>query len=242
MRRLTIQYRDLGKMPYQKAWDLQERLLKANVDLKIAAGRSTKAGEVDTQSYLLFCEHPHVYTLGKSGKVEHLLLDDASIAKKGISFFKINRGGDITYHGPGQITGYPIFDLEKLKPDLGWYLRTLEEVMIGLLAEYGLKGDRIKGATGVWLGINTHNPRKICAFGVRCSRWISMHGFALNVNTDLSYFNHIIPCGINDKGVTSLQVELGRAIDVKEVKEGLKRHFVLQFGLEYEGMERSSTV
>lgn len=225
----AVRVQDMGLIDYQEAWDLQESLLRVNVGLKLASGKSAPH-KIDTQHYLLLCEHPHVYTLGKSGSEEHILINEEERAEKGISYYKINRGGDITYHGPGQITGYPIFDLEKFKPDLGWYLRTMEEVMIRLLAEYGLEGGRSQGETGVWLGVGTDNPRKICAFGVRCSRWITMHGFALNVNTDLSYFEHIVPCGIEDKGVTSLQQELGREIPMSEVKEKLVQHFAELFG------------
>ncbi|MCL4138396.1 UNVERIFIED_CONTAM: hypothetical protein GTU68_040522, partial [Idotea baltica] len=214
-----VHYRDLGSIDYQEAWDLQEVLLKENL--------------VSTHHHLLFCEHPHVYTLGKSGKDSHLLINAQSMDNLGISYYRINRGGDITYHGPGQITGYPIFDLEKFKSDIGWYLRTLEEVVIQLLATYGLKGGRIPGATGVWLDIDSPFPRKICALGVRCSRWVSMHGFALNVNTDLSYFSHIVPCGINDKGVTSLQAELGHSLDISEVKDKLKEMFAQEFDFQY---------
>lgn len=224
-----VQVQDMGLIDYQEAWDLQESLLRVNVGLKLANVKAAPH-KIDTQHYLLFCEHPHVYTLGKSGSEDNLLLGEAERAEKGISYYKINRGGDITYHGPGQITGYPIFDLEKFKPDLGWYLRTMEEVMIRLLAGYGLEGGRSEGETGVWLGVGTDNPRKICAFGVRCSRWITMHGFALNVNTDLRYFDHIIPCGIDDKGVTSLAQELGRDISMTEVKNKLVQHFAELFG------------
>lgn len=227
----SVRVQDLGPIDYQEAWDLQESLLRVNVGLKLAAGKSAPH-KIDTQHYLLLCEHPHVYTLGKSGSEDHLLIDEATRKEKGIFYYQINRGGDITYHGPGQITGYPILDLEKFKPDLGWYLRTMEEVMIQVLAEYGLEGGRSEGETGVWLGVGTATPRKICAFGVRCSRWITMHGFALNVNTDLSYFNHIVPCGIQGKGVTSLEAELGREVSMAEVKEKLIRKFSELFGFE----------
>ncbi|MDP5172448.1 MAG: lipoyl(octanoyl) transferase LipB [Bacteroidia bacterium] len=227
-----VHFQDLGLIAYQEAWDLQESLLRVNVGLKQSASK-VAANKIATQHYLLFCEHPHVYTLGKSGEETHLLIDEATRREKGISYFKINRGGDITYHGPGQITGYPIFDLEKFKPDLGWYLRTMEEVMIRLLAEYGLDGGRIEGATGVWLGVETPSARKICAFGVKCSRWITMHGFAFNVNTDLGLFDHIVPCGIADKGVTSLQKELGHQVSMEEVKKKLKALFGELFGIEY---------
>ena len=226
-----VNFQDLGLIDYKEAWDYQEKLLKDNVLVKQAAGRDMPRDQVKTQHHLLFCEHPHVYTLGKSGKDENLLLDETERVKRDVQYYKINRGGDITYHGPGQITGYPIFDLERIKPDLGWYLRTMEEVMIRVLAEYGLTGGRIEGATGVWLDIDSDWPRKICAFGVRASRWVTMHGFALNVNTDLSYFGHIIPCGIDDKGVTSLAKELGKDIDIEEVKAKLRYHFADLFNL-----------
>ncbi len=228
-----VHYQNLGLIPYAEAWELQESLLRVNTGLKQSAERGLSPLKIPTQHYLLFCEHPHVYTLGKSGHESHLLIDEATRAAEGIEYFKINRGGDITYHGPGQITGYPIFDLEKLKPDLVWYLRTMEEVMIALLADYGLVGGRVEGATGVWLGIGGASERKICAFGVKCSRWVTMHGFALNVNSDLRFFDHIVPCGIPDKGVTSLEKELGYRLDMAEVEGHLKGHFASQFGLEY---------
>jgi lipoyl(octanoyl) transferase len=218
---------------YQEAWDLQERLLKENVDLKFEARKAKPTYIPATQHYLLFCEHPHVYTLGKSGKETNLLIDEAERQRAQVQFYKINRGGDITYHGPGQITGYPIFDLEKMKADLGWYLRNMEEVIIRVISDYGLSGERIAGATGVWLDIDSDWPRKICAFGVRCSGWITMHGFALNVNTDLDYFNHIVPCGIDDKGVTSLQQELGREINMEEVSQKLLHYFAEVFELSF---------
>jgi lipoyl(octanoyl) transferase len=224
-----VRYRDCGHISYHEAWDLQEQLLKENVDLKLAAGRAAIPASVPTRHHLLFCEHNPVYTLGKSGKAEHLLIGEAERAQRGIEYFHINRGGDITYHGPGQITGYPIFDLEKFKPDINWYLRHIEEAVIDLLAGYGITGGRIKGLTGVWIGMDSPNPRKICAIGVRCSRWVTMHGFAFNVNTDLSYFDHIIPCGIDDKGVTSLQKELGRKLDFDAVKTDLVRRLASQF-------------
>ncbi|MDX1907946.1 MAG: lipoyl(octanoyl) transferase LipB [Bacteroidia bacterium] len=224
--RQPVGFQDMGRIPYQPAWDLQERLLASNVALKLA-GRAA-----ETRHWLLFCEHDPVYTLGKSGKPEHLLLDEAARVAKGIEYYKINRGGDITYHGPGQITGYPIWDLEKFRTDIGWYLRTMEEVMISLLADYGLTGGRIAGATGVWLGTDTPDPRKICAMGVRCSRWVTMHGFAFNVNTELAYFNHIVPCGIDDKGVTSLAAELGHAVPQQEVQDKLLHHLAAHFELD----------
>ncbi len=227
-----VQYHNLGRMDYKEAWELQESLLRVNVDTKLGAGRGTDPHKIPTQHHLLFCEHNHVYTLGKSGNEENVLIDEDTLKEKNIQFFRINRGGDITYHGPGQITGYPIFDLEKFRRDIGWYLRSMEEVMIRLLADYGLEGERLEGATGVWLDAATEDARKICAMGVRASRWVTMHGFAFNVNTDLTYFDHIVPCGIEDKGVTSLSVELGRPIDLEEVKIGLIHHFSHVFDLE----------
>lgn len=186
-----------------------------------------------TQQRLLFVEHPPVFTLGKSGKPEHVLIDEQTRAEKGIEYFHINRGGDITFHGPGQLVGYPIFDLETFKTDLGWYLRSLEEVMILTLDEYGVEASRSKGETGVWLDPDVPGKaRKICAMGIRCSRWITMHGFALNVNTDLSYFSNIIPCGIVNKAVTSLQQELGREVEMEEVKEKVKTNFEKVFEIE----------
>ena len=232
----NIILQDLGEMAYQEAWDYQESLLQKNLRIKaktlslgVAAQGPDEAKsltEEPTTNYLLFVEHPPVYTLGKSGKEEHVLMDEAERERRGIQFFRTNRGGDITYHGPGQVVGYPIFDLENFFTDIGKYLRSLEEVIILTLDEYGLKGDRSPGETGVWLdpGIKG-KERKICAMGVRCSRWITMHGFALNVNTDLSYFNGIIPCGIQYKQVTSIGKELGRDVPMQEVKQKLKKHF-----------------
>jgi lipoyl(octanoyl) transferase len=192
-----------------------------------------KSGKYQTINRLLFVEHPPVYTLGKSGDISHVLIDDEQRQEKGIEFFKTNRGGDITFHGPDQLVGYPIFDLEQFKTDLGWYLRSLEEVIILTMAEYGLEGDRSAGETGVWLDPNVKGKeRKICAMGIRCSRWITMHGFAFNVNTDLNYFNYIIPCGIQNKQVTSLEKEVGHKLDMKEVKEKVKRNFEKVFGVE----------
>jgi len=217
-----IVFRDLGLMEYKAAWDLQEKLLHENVAVK----SDSNSNSADTTHYLLFTEHPPVYTLGKSGNKSNVLMSDEELAANNISFFHINRGGDITFHGPGQIVGYPILDLEKFYTDIGRYLRNIEEVIILTLADYGLKGDRSKGETGVWLDPDVPGKeRKICAIGVRCSRWVTMHGFAFNVNTDLSYFNNIIPCGIANKQVTSLSKELGREMDINEVKEKVKRNF-----------------
>jgi lipoyl(octanoyl) transferase len=229
---------DLGTMDYQEAWDKQEQLLQANVvaksslrNIEILENSSEKndffsGDEITTTNYLLFVEHPPVYTLGKSGHLENLLITEEQRMVKGIQFFKINRGGDITFHGPGQIVGYPILDLEKFYTDIGKYLRNIEEVIILTLREYGIQGQRSTGETGVWIDADVPGKeRKICAIGVRCSRWITMHGFAFNVNTDLDYFNHIIPCGIRNKKVTSLQNELGIEVSLEEVKEKIRKNF-----------------
>lgn len=223
-------------MEYQAAWDYQEKLLQENVQKKslvYSQEVETFDAGLQTSNYLLFVEHPPVYTLGKSGNKENVLLDDNGLKERKIQFFNTNRGGDITFHGPDQIVGYPILDLEKFYTDIGKYLRNLEEVIILTMAEYGLKGDRSTGETGVWIepGI-AGRERKICAIGVRCSRWITMHGFAFNVNTDLTYFNHIIPCGIVNKQVTSLEKELGYKVDIEEVKEKIKKNFATVFDAE----------
>lgn len=222
--------KDLGHKDYKETWDYQESLFEKIVELK----RKNRAENtnVPTPNYFLFVEHPHVYTLGKSGHIENLLIDEAALAKKGASFYKINRGGDITYHGPGQIVGYPIIDLENFFTDIHKYLRSLEEVIIRTLADYGIKGERSEGETGVWLDVGTPFARKICAMGVRASRWVTMHGFALNVNTDLGYFDNIIPCGIRGKAVTSLNVELSKEkVDTEEVKTLILKHFEEIFGV-----------
>ena len=222
--------KDLGHKDYKETWDYQESLFEEIVELK----RKNRAENTDlpTPNYFLFVEHPHVYTLGKSGHMENLLIDEAALAKKGASFYKINRGGDITYHGPGQIVGYPIIDLENFFTDIHKYLRSLEEVIIRTLADYGIKGERSEGETGVWLDVGTPFARKICAMGVRASRWVTMHGFALNVNTDLGYFDNIIPCGIRGKAVTSLNVELSKEkVDTEEVKIYILKHFEEIFGV-----------
>ncbi len=239
MEKQEVIFRDLGVMEYQQAWDYQEALLKENVGRKTAA-RAVEAGSeavaddlAATQHYLLFTEHPPVYTLGKSGKKSNVLMTDAELEANDISFYQTNRGGDITFHGPGQIVGYPILDLEKFYTDIGLYLRNIEEVIIKVLADYGLEGRRSSGETGVWLDPDiAGKERKICAIGVRCSRWITMHGFALNVNTELSYFNNIIPCGIVNKQVTSLEKELGRKMDTEEVKQKIKEKFEEVFAAE----------
>jgi lipoyl(octanoyl) transferase len=228
-----VEFRDLGLMDYQLAWDYQESLFEEIVAIKIKNRNSELAIQNPTPNYLLFVEHPHVYTLGKSGKQENLLLDESGLVANGATFYKINRGGDITYHGPGQLVGYPILDLDNFFTDIHTYLRLLEEAVILTLAEYGIESGRIKGLTGVWLdSINQTNPRKICALGVKSSRWITMHGFAFNINSDLDYFGHIIPCGIQDKAVTSLKKELGRAVDMGEIKEKMKKHLSVLFEME----------
>lgn len=223
-----IQLLDLGRKDYKDTWEYQESLFKDILDLKIR-NRREELG-LQTPNYFLFVEHPHVYTLGKSGDFNNLLLSEKELEGKGATFYKINRGGDITYHGPGQIVGYPILDLENFFTDIHKYLRFLEEVFIRVLADYGLTATRSEGETGVWLGVGTPFARKICALGVRASRWVTMHGFALNVNADLGYFDNIIPCGIRGKSVTSLNVELGlEEVDVEEVKEKIKKHFTELF-------------
>ena len=225
-----IQFEDLGRRQYKEIWDYQETLLKKNTGIKsayrFAQPTSSPLTDLPTTHHLLFVEHDPVYTLGKNGKGDHLLIEEAERNEKGIEFYHINRGGDITFHGPEQLVGYPIIDLEKFKTDLGWYLRNLEEVIILTMSEYGLRGDRSPGETGVWLdpGIQG-NERKICAMGIKCSRWITMHGFAFNVNTDLRYFDHIVPCGIQNKQVTSLQKELGHAVPMDEIKYRVKKNF-----------------
>lgn len=226
----TVEFRDLGSMDYQEAWTYQENLFADIVAQKIQNRNLTEAEQAITPNYLLFVEHPHVYTLGKSGKPEHLLLDEEGLGSHQATYYKINRGGDITYHGPGQLVGYPILDLDHFFTDIHRYLRYLEEAIILTLAEYGVSAGRIEGLTGVWLDHDTlKNPRKICALGVKSSRWVTMHGFAFNVNVDLSYFGHIVPCGIDDKAVTSLHLELGRQVDVQEVKEKVKKHLAALF-------------
>lgn len=245
----SVLFRDLGFRSYQSVWDEQEAMLKEKVDMKSAArmmdhvGQATNMGNTNSNTqmndtivgrltdnkiphHLLLVEHSPVYTLGKSGKTEHILISEQEMQERGIDYFHINRGGDITFHGPGQIVGYPIIDLEQFKTDLGWYLRSLEEVIILTLEQYGLKADRSKGETGVWLDPDVPGKeRKICAMGIKCSRWITMHGFAFNVNTDLTYFDHIVPCGIVGKQVTSLEKELGYTLPFEEVKTLVKKNF-----------------
>ena len=226
-----VQFLDLGVKDYKESWDYQEELFKATVALKFKKTREDAS--IETPNYLLFVEHPHVFTLGKSGAISNLLTPAAQLEEKGVSFYKINRGGDITYHGYGQIVGYPILDLDNFFTDIHKYLRFLEEMVILTLADYGLTATRSDGETGVWLDVGTPFARKICAMGVRASRWVTMHGFAFNINTDLGYFDHIIPCGIKGKGVTSLQAELGREIPLAEVQEKLLKHFKALFEVEF---------
>lgn len=227
----SVEIQDLGNKDYKQTWDYQEELFKGIVDTKIK-NRREDAG-LQTNNYFLFVEHPHVYTLGKSGDLSNLLVDEAQLKEKNATFYKVNRGGDITYHGPGQIVGYPILDLDNFFTDIHKYLRFLEEMIILTLAEYGLKAERSPGETGVWLDVGTPFARKICAMGVRASRWVTMHGFALNVNANLGYFDLMIPCGIRGKAVTSLNVELGKqTIDEDEVKEKLLKHFANLFEAE----------
>ncbi len=231
-------FSDIGLKDYKETWDFQEKLFKEIIDLKIKNRREEKS--VETPNYLLLVQHSHVYTLGKSGDVTNLLVNEKQLEAKGAKFYKINRGGDITYHGPGQIVGYPILDLDNFFTDIHKYLRFLEEMVILTLADYGLKAERSKGETGVWLDVGTPFARKICAMGVRASRWVTMHGFALNVNVDLGYFDLMIPCGIKDKAVTSLNVELGKPkVNEDEVKHKLLRHFEVLFEAEVTKQETS---
>lgn len=224
-------FKDLGLIDYKEAWDFQEKLFAGTIDEKIRIRNGEDS--IITKNYLLFCEHPHVYTLGKSGSENHLLLNEEQLAENNANFYKINRGGDITYHGPGQLVGYPIFDLDHFFSDIHKYLRFLEEAVIETLAVYGVKGDRMDGLTGVWIDANSPKARKICAMGVKSSRWVTMHGIGFNINSDLSYFSNIIPCGIDDKAVTSLKQELAREIDMKELAQVLKEKLALQFGYQY---------
>ncbi|MCS6904289.1 MAG: lipoyl(octanoyl) transferase LipB [Bacteroidia bacterium] len=229
-----VYFQDWGFIPYAEAWQKQKNLVEKIVQIKLANRKTRSVQEIlATPNYLIFCEHPPVYTLGKNGKIAHLLITEKECQEKKIEFFPIDRGGDITFHGPGQIVGYPILDLENFFTDLHLYLRKLEQAIISLLQEYNLEAGRIAGLTGVWLGIN-NNPRKIAAIGIRCSRWVTMHGFALNINTDLSFFNHIIPCGISDKAVTSLAKELGYNVPLEEVKPKLIAALSQEFEWEYE--------
>jgi len=230
MQNKKVFFQDWGTLDYEVAWKRQERLFDAIVQLK--GDNRTNNSAIPTSNYLIFVEHPHVYTLGKSGKAEHLLLDEQRLKEKEASFYRINRGGDITYHGPGQIVGYPILDLDNFFTDIHRYLRLLEEAIILTLADYGIEAGRSPGFTGVWIDSEKATARKICAMGVRSSRWVTMHGFAFNVNSDLSYFQNIVPCGIDDKAVTSLEAELGAPQDMTDVKERLKQHLIHLFDME----------
>ncbi len=230
----TVHIKDLGTISYQEAWDLQETLMKEGLDIKSKRFSKDFNPDDDRQiaHHLLFCQHPHVYTLGKSGFMENLLVNNTQLQELGATFFKTNRGGDITYHGPGQMVVYPVLDLEQFFTDLGRYMRSLEEAVILTIAEFGITGGRLEGATGVWLDAgDSSKARKICAMGVKCSRWLTIHGIALNVNTDLSYFGHIVPCGISDKGVTSMQQELGNVVDEEAVKKVFREKFANVFNV-----------
>ena len=230
MRNKKVIFQDWGLLDYQQAWDRQEQVFAETVQAK-TLNRNNNT-DYPVNNHLIFVEHPHVYTLGKSGKPENLLLDEAGLADKHATYYKINRGGDITYHGPGQIVAYPILDLDNFFTDIHLYLRTLEEAVILTLAEYGIRSGRYDGYTGVWLDADNERARKICAMGVRCSRWVTMHGLAFNVNTDLSYFKNIVPCGIDDKDVTSMERELGFKPDIEEVKKKLKLNIGSLFDME----------
>ena len=227
-----VYLKELGTMPYKETWEFQQKLLEKIITIKKQNKEQTKYFQ-QTPNYFLLVTHPNVYTLGRNGNIKHLLLSEKKLKQKNISFYKTNRGGDITYHGAGQIVGYPILDLENFFTDIHKYLRFLEEAIILTLKDYNIKGVRSKGETGVWIDIDTPFARKICAMGVRCSRWVSMHGFALNVNTDLRYFDHIIPCGISGKSVTSVQAELGKKIDEKQVKNKIIAHLSELFQMKF---------
>ena len=240
MKNKKVEFRDLGQMDYKACWDYQEKLFEQILQIKISNRNLPAEEQQPTPNYLLFVEHPHVYTLGKSGDENHLLISRAELENKQATYYKINRGGDITYHGPGQLVAYPILDLDNFFTDIHKYLRLLEESVILTLKDYGIEAGRSEGETGVWL--DSGNPlkaRKICAMGVRCSRWVTMHGLAFNVNSDLSYFNHIVPCGIRNKSVSSLHLETGITMDLNEVKTGLKNHFADLF--EAELVEKKAT-
>jgi lipoyl(octanoyl) transferase len=226
-----VLFKDLGLMDYKICWDIQEQLFNETISQKIANRNLEPQLQIKTSNHLLFVEHPHVYTLGKSGDVSHLLINEDQLEEKKATYYKTNRGGDITYHGPGQLVGYPILDLDHFFTDMDKYLRLLEETIIRTLDEYGVKAGRSKGETGVWLEEdNIFKARKICAMGVRCSRWVTMHGWGFNVNSNLNYFSNIVPCGIHNKAVTSLNKELGQDVDMNEIKEKLKKHFSALFG------------
>jgi lipoyl(octanoyl) transferase len=243
MKNKQVAFQDWGLIDYQEAWKKQEELFDATVKLKtelrnrqaVAVAAHEPDEDTATPNYLVFCQHPHVYTLGKSGKPEHLLLDEAGLKEHHAVYYPINRGGDITYHGPGQLVVYPILDLDNFFTDIHLYLRKLEEAVIQTLAHYGITAGRYPGYTGVWLDADNERARKICAMGVRCSRWVTMHGLAFNINADLDYFKHIVPCGIEGKAVASLQHELGHEVDLNEVKKILKHEISVQFGMEMIG-------
>lgn len=237
MARRTVWVTDLGLTPYREAWDLQHRLQDQRIAPKLARNRERGAPKAPLHDVLLFTEHPPVYTLGKSARDEHLLIDDQKLERIGARVVRIDRGGDITFHGPGQVVGYPILDLDHHFTDIHRYLRTLEETVIGVCGDFGVTAGRIDGLTGVWV-----EDRKICAFGVRCSRWVTMHGFALNVSTDLSYFDHIVPCGIRDKHVTTLARELGRDVEIRQVHDSIVTHFQRLFGVDTRWVSESAVV
>lgn len=228
----VVRFEDLGIRDYQEVWNYQEKLFAETIALKIERRNGTSSEE--TKNHLLFCEHPHVFTLGKSGSLDNLLLNETGLEENEAQFYQINRGGDITYHGPGQLVAYPIFDLDYFFTDIHKYMRYLEEAVIRTLAKYGIKGERSDGFTGVWLDVNSPNARKICAMGVKSSRWVTMHGIGFNINSNLSYFSHIVPCGIDDKAVTSLQKELNREIDMDELKAILKNELAEVFGFDFQ--------
>ena len=232
MNQPEVELEDLGLIDYKQCWDYQTKLFDASVQLKIK-NRKFPENRVSTKNHLIFCEHPHVYTLGKSGDLKNLLIDGPKRKEKNISFYKINRGGDITYHGPGQLVVYPILDLDYFFSDIHKYLRLLEESVILTLADYGVAGQRLDGFTGVWVDAEKETPRKICAIGVKCSRWVTMHGIGFNINSNLDYFKHIVPCGIEDKSVTSLQKEINQKIDMKELKLRFKKNFKILFGINW---------
>jgi lipoyl(octanoyl) transferase len=239
MKNKQVIVQDWGLIDYKEAWAKQEELFNATIALKmeirnrqLAVAGDNQPEEIITPNYLVFCEHPHVYTLGNSGKAEHLLLDEKGLEEKEATYYHINRGGDITYHGPGQIVAYPILDLDNFFTDIHLYLRTLEEAVILTLADYGIEAGRYPGYTGVWIDADNQRARKISAMGVRCSRWVTMHGLAFNINNDLSYFKNIIPCGINDKAVTSMQQELGKGVDIKRVQKILQHYISVLFNME----------
>ncbi len=232
MNQTEVELEDLGLIDYKQCWDYQTKLFDATVQLKIQ-NRKFPDNSVPTKNHLIFCEHPHVYTLGKSGDLKNLLIDGHKRKEKNISFYKINRGGDITYHGPGQLVVYPILDLDYFFSDIHKYLRLLEETVILTLQDYGIVGQRLEGFTGVWVDDKKETPRKICAIGVKCSRWVTMHGIGFNINSNLDYFKHIVPCGIEDKSVTSLQKETNQEIDMEELKIRFKKNFKILFGINW---------